>query len=160
MASGGFFLHDPDDWVDDLAVVTLQEAVGQVTGTFDYRALTEAQTTNAGFRNRGYPAPYSEEPPGYEVWEMFGDANYCWVDHFLAPVDSVNRLFSQSCDTSGGHSGSPIYQWRVSLDQGWRPEIAGVVSHHAYGNNYARRIVENEEVLDLAISLGMTLLTP
>jgi hypothetical protein len=141
-------------------VVTLQEAVGHLTGTFDYRALSEAQTTNAGFLNRGYPAPYSEEPPGYEVWAMFGDANYCWVDHFLAPVDSVHRLFSQSCDTSGGHSGSPIYQWRVSLDQGWRPEIAGVVSHHAYGNNYARRIVENEEVLDLAVSLGIALMVP
>ena len=141
-------------------MVTLQESVGQLTGLFDYRALTEAQTTNAAFLNRGYPAPYSETPPNYEVWDMFGDANYCFVDHFLAPVDSVKRLFSQSCDTSGGHSGSAIYQWRVSLDHGWRPEIAGVVSHHASGNNYARRIVDNEEVLDLAVSFAIAWLMP
>jgi hypothetical protein len=40
----------------------------------------------------------------------------------------------------GVQSGSPIYQWPISLD-GTRQEIAAIISHQAAVSNCARRIV-------------------
>lgn len=136
---------------------TLEEPVGEQTETFDVAALSAAHLENGAFLNRGYPAPSPvTEPEGFEHWQMWGHDGYCFVQGFLAPVGTVHRLFEHECDTSSGHSGSPVYQWRVSLDQGWRPEIAGIVSHHAFGNNYARRIVGSDSFLSFAASLTLT----
>ncbi len=157
---GGVVQHDPEDWVDDIAVLILEERLGQQTGTFDYRALSAPQLQNAAFLNRAYPSPFGQPlPDGYQPWQMWGDQNYCFVEDFLGFVDGIHHLFQHDADTSPGHSGSPIYQWHVSLDQGWRPEIAGVMSHHAFGNNYARRIVEQDLLVDLGFSIGLDVLT-
>lgn len=88
---------------------------------------------------------------------MWGDQNYCLVEGFLGEVDGVHRLFTHQCDTSGGHSGSPIYQWHISLDQGWRPQIVGLVS----SSSVARRITESDVngILDFGVSLGLAKLT-
>lgn len=155
-----FFSHDPNDWVDDIAVLILTQSFGQQTGTFDYRAFSASQLENAAFLNRGYPSPFKNpKPDGYQPWQMWGDENYCFVEGFLGEVNGIHRLFRHEADTSGGHSGSPIYQWHVSLDQGWRPQIAGVISHHASGMNYARRVVEQDLLVDLGMSMGLAFTT-
>jgi hypothetical protein len=137
-------------------VLILEQTFGEQTGIFDYGAFSAPQLQNAALLNRGYPSPFKNpKPSSYQPWQMWGDENYCFVEGFLGEVNGIHRLFRHEADTSAGHSGSPIYQWHVSLDQGWRPQIAGSVSHHASGENYARRVVEHDLLVDLGVSIGL-----
>ena len=148
--------YDPLDYADDIAVVRLAEPVPEEVGTFDYRSLPAEVLEGAALVNRGYPSPFQGPlPSGFEAWQLWGDKNYCFVEGFLGEVDRVHRIFRHGCDTSPGHSGSPIFQWRISLDQGWRPEIAGIMSHSYQDENYARRIVASDRLLVLGISFSL-----
>ncbi len=156
---GDLVAYDPMDWVDDIAVLILQEPVDRQTGFFDCRQLSQEQLRSAALLNRGYPGPGSGAlPPGYQPWQLWGDSRYASVDGFLAEVDGVHRLFTHSADTSAGHSGSPLFQWHVSVDQGWRPEVVGIVSHHQRTRNYARRIMADEILPDFGRSVGRGLI--
>ena len=157
--SGPHFVeHDPGDWSDDIAVLILDEPVNQSAGVFDYDDLEIRQLDNALLLNRGYPAPAPFGiPDGYEPWQMWGDQVYARVLGYLAEVNGIHRIFEHSADTSRGHSGSPLFQWRVSIDQGWRPEIVGIHSHYAQGQNYARRIVQGDLLAHFGLSIGAAL---
>lgn len=153
----GFFLYDPYWWIDDIAVVFLSQPAGQQTGYFDYDAKSAPLLENGAFLNRGYPTPVGiEQPPNYQAWQLFGDSNYCKVLSFAGSVNGVHHLFRHSCDTSGGHSGSPIFQWIFSLDQPPRPEIVGVVSHHDGVRNYAKRITTSDPLPAFSQIMGLT----
>ena len=88
--------------------------------------------------NRGYPAcSLNNKPANCQDGHLYGDTNFCRTGHFSSDKDSNGfKLFGyHSCDTSGGHSGSPIYRF-------WKKKNAWVVrgahkgaTHHAKDND-------------------------
>ncbi len=146
-APGSFHVYDPQMWIDDVALLILDEPVAPQVGYFDVAGLRAEALLSAAFLNQGYPtAGLPSAPQGGQRWQMWGDTKYGHVAGLLAPDGhGVHRVFRHDLDTSGGHSGSPIYQWKATLN-GWRPEINGLVSHHASGKNYAYRVLANSWV--------------
>jgi V8-like Glu-specific endopeptidase len=106
-------------------------------------------TSNSGFEyyykyNRGYPNCGQATPPqDCLVNHMFGDTTGCGIGGYSSSKDGwgIPRRVKHSCDTSGGHSGSPLYEYNSAAG-------AWVVSavHTGYDGsssttpNYATRI--------------------
>jgi V8-like Glu-specific endopeptidase len=69
-------------------------------------------------RNVGYPACSGSMPPANCEWNVaYGDLSCAGVDPSLSmpddrwPLYGVNGKMATGCDTSGGHSGGPIYSY-------------------------------------------------
>lgn len=111
-------------------VVTPDDTLWTSAGAFGWQVSNESHDN---MLNRGYPSCSTLEgnqPPGgpLAVYEdtceqnhMYGDANNCGTGGFSSATDSFGfSLYGyHSCDTSRGHSGSPLYRkasgntWRV-----------------------------------------------
>lgn len=109
-------------------IITPNDDLGAQTGWFGW---VYSNSSHDDMLNRGYPScstANNNQPPGgpQAVFEddclpnhMYGDANYCGTGGFSSAVDSYGlSLYGyHSCDTSGAHSGSPLY--RLTNDGHW-----------------------------------------
>jgi V8-like Glu-specific endopeptidase len=85
-----------------------------------YRAFTQAQMTS--LKNKGYPiCSINPAPPGCLSKTLYGDAATCTVSTALGADGAYATVVAHACDTSRGHSGSPLYQYFNGT-----PTIAGV----------------------------------
>jgi len=109
-----------DDWTErqdpdfDVAVIRLEEPIGDATGTFAFASLPKAELKNARVNISGYPADRG-----------YGEEQYFHADQ----VTSVgpHRVFYQ-VDTYGGQSGAPVWTYRG--DDRTNPIQVAI---HAYG---------------------------
>lgn len=97
----------------DWGLIVIPDRLGEQSGWMGYGALpgqTLAQYTKL---NRGYPACWSnrpDRPPVCQTSRLYGDMYACRLGNFLAQgPDGWHRAIDHSCDTSAGHSGSPMY---------------------------------------------------
>lgn len=104
---------NPRQW--DWGLIVIPDRLGDQTGWMGYVALTATTLKANNQYNRGYPAcggTRPDVPVNCQPQRLYGDTAACGLGSFRFPgPDGWNRLFNHSCDTSGGHSGSPIYQY-------------------------------------------------
>ncbi len=116
-----------------------------VGGWFGYAYYTSNSDFEYYYKyNRGYPACGLSSPPdNCRQNHMYGDTTGCGIGGYSSSKDpwGIPRRVKHSCDTSGGMSGSPLYEYNSFLG-------AWVVSaiHTGYDGtggstpNYATRI--------------------
>lgn len=104
---------NPRQW--DWGLIVIPDRLGDQTGWMGYVALTATTLKANNQYNRGYPAcggTRPDVPVNCQPQRLYGDTATCGLGSFRFPgPDNWNRIFNHSCDTSGGHSGSPIYQY-------------------------------------------------
>jgi V8-like Glu-specific endopeptidase len=74
-------------------------------------------------------------PAGCVSSSLYGDVNLCALGSYLFPgPDNWNRVIRNSCDISGGHSGSPIYHYFYDAQLGKVVPVASmvVIWEHCY----------------------------
>jgi hypothetical protein len=105
-----------DCLAEDIAIVEVTRP-SSVTypGAFAFDAWRRA-TVDTFYRfNRGYPSCDSVKnpvaPPNCRANTLFGDSNSCPLGTMSHPNPSTgwHMLIRHTCDTNGGHSGSPMY---------------------------------------------------
>lgn len=120
-----------DDHGRDFAWGVLEDPVGKLTGYFGYSWSTFDSVHGNGstFRNVGYPSCSQNNapvPPDCIPSHQFMDSNTCEIGQLQSPdLTGAQRAVQHSCDTSPGHSGSPLilteagslYVWGVHV--GW-----------------------------------------
>jgi V8-like Glu-specific endopeptidase len=123
----------------DWGLIIIPEYLGYQTGWMGYVARPGSQLNQVSHYNRGYPACGSKPnvPADCEPGKprLYGDANTCTMGNYLFQgSDGWNRVIRNSCDLSGGHSGSPVYHYFYDTQLGqWVPVAAMVeVWEHCY----------------------------
>ncbi len=88
--------------------------------------------------NRGYPVcgtSNDNDPAGCVAAALYGDTIPCTLDtyHFQAS-NGWHRVIRNSCDLSGGHSGSPVYHYFYDAYLGQTVPVAAMVEiwEHCY----------------------------
>jgi V8-like Glu-specific endopeptidase len=62
--------------------------------------------------HRGYPGCGADNAPaGCTSSTMWGQSGSCLTGGFFGTVNGYHRNFWHGCDSSGGHSGGPMYSW-------------------------------------------------
>jgi V8-like Glu-specific endopeptidase len=116
----------------DWGLIIIPDYLGYWTGWMGYVARPASQLNQVYHYNRGYPAcgskpnvPADCEP---DMPRLYGDTNFCTMGNYLFPgPDGWNRVIRNSCDISGGHSGSPVYHYFYDTKLGkWVPVAAMV----------------------------------
>jgi V8-like Glu-specific endopeptidase len=123
----------------DWGLIVIPDYLGYQTGWMGYVARPGSQLNQVYHYNRGYPVCGSKPnvpsdcEPGTP--RLYGDLNWCTMGNYLFPgPDNWNRVIRNSCDISGGHSGSPVYHYFYDTNLGkWVPVAAMVeVWEHCY----------------------------
>ncbi|MEJ2210313.1 MAG: trypsin-like serine protease [Anaerolineae bacterium] len=126
-----------EEW--DWGLIIIPDHLGYLTGWMGYVARPGSQLAQVYHYNRGYPVCGSKPnvpgdcEPGTP--RLYGDLNTCTMGNYLFPgSDGWNRVIRNSCDISGGHSGSPVYHYFYDYNLGqWVPVAAMVeVWEHCY----------------------------
>ncbi|GIV76704.1 MAG: hypothetical protein KatS3mg050_1098 [Litorilinea sp.] len=99
----------------DWGLIVIPNRLGDQTGWMGYVALNATTLRANNQYNRGYPAcggTRPDVPVNCQPRRLYGDTANCYPGTFrFQGPDGWNRIFNHACDTSGGHSGSPIYQY-------------------------------------------------
>lgn len=125
---------NPRQW--DWGMIVIPNRLGSQTGWMGYVARPASQLNPLNHYNRGYPQcnnNRADNPPACNsspanLAHLHGDSNNCSMGSYSAQgPDGWNRLITHSCDTSAGHSGSPVYHYffDTSLNR-WVPVVAMV----------------------------------
>jgi V8-like Glu-specific endopeptidase len=119
-----------EEW--DWGLIIIPDHLGYYTGWMGYVARPGSQLAQVYHYNRGYPvcSSKSNQPADCDVGvpRLYGDVNTCTMGNYLFPgPDGWNRVIRNSCDLSGGHSGSPVYHYFYDTKLGqWVPVAAMV----------------------------------
>lgn len=117
--SGWYFTHpqwrNPSttggQW--DWGLIVIPDRLGSDSGWMGYDAVPGRMLGNYQKLNRGYPVCNTSRPDRPVVCQssrLYGDMYSCRLGNFLAQApDGWHRAIDHSCDTSAGHSGSPMY---------------------------------------------------
>jgi hypothetical protein len=109
---------------------------------------TFASNTMTALRNKGYPdCPSGGAPTSCKNNTLYGDGNVCAPQTFGDLQDGgYSKAMTHNCDTSPGHSGSPLYQY-VTVNGQSIPTVAavhiadGAVTAAIFGpDNWSRRL--------------------
>jgi V8-like Glu-specific endopeptidase len=128
--------RDPNltHWQWDWGLIVIPDRLGDLTGWMGYAALSGNYLKTVSNYNRGYPLCGTDNQPingvGCQDSRLYGDTKTCGIGNFYNPgPDGWNRRISVSCDMSGGHSGSAVYNyfWDASLGK-YVPVVAMVAS--------------------------------
>lgn len=125
--------RDPDltHWQWDWGLIVIPDRLGDQTGWMGYAALSGSYLKTVSNYNRGYPlCGTSNDPANCQDGRLYGDTFTCGIGNFYNQgADGWNRRISVSCDMSGGHSGSAVYNyfWDSNLGQ-YVPVVAMVAS--------------------------------
>ncbi len=99
----------------DWGLIIIPEKLGNQTGWMGYVARPAGQLNVQAHFNRGYPwcnTSNGNAPAGCQANSLYGDGQLCAMGTYLFQgPDTWNRVIRNSCDISGGHSGSPIYHY-------------------------------------------------
>jgi V8-like Glu-specific endopeptidase len=120
---------NPRQW--DWGLIVIPDRLGDQTGWMGYVALN-ATTLKANKQyNRGYPGcggTRPDVPVNCQPQRLYGDTATCKFGAFtFAGADGWNRLINHSCDTSAGHSGSPVYQYFFDTKLGKTVPVVSMV---------------------------------
>jgi V8-like Glu-specific endopeptidase len=115
----------------DWGLIVIPDRLGNQTGWMGYVALGGNTLKANNQYNRGYPACGGNRPDvpvNCQAARLYGDTATCKLGSFsFAGPDGWNRLINHSCDTSGGHSGSAMYQYFFDSKLGKTvPVVSGV----------------------------------
>jgi V8-like Glu-specific endopeptidase len=122
----------------DWGIIIIPEHLGYQTGWMGYVARPASQLNVQSHFNRGYPwcgTSKGNAPAGCVNNSLYGDTNTCALGNYLFPgPDNWNRVIRNSCDISGGHSGSPIYHYFYDWQLGKTVPVASmvVIWEHCY----------------------------
>jgi V8-like Glu-specific endopeptidase len=122
----------------DWGIIIIPEHLGYQTGWMGYVARPASQLNPQSHFNRGYPwcgTSKGNAPAGCVNNSLYGDTNTCALGSYLFPgPDNWNRVIRNSCDISGGHSGSPIYHYFYDWQLGKTVPVASmvVIWEHCY----------------------------
>lgn len=99
----------------DWGMIVIPDRLGDQSGWMGYAAFVGSYLKQHNQYNRGYPACWvnrPDTPADCQQGRLYGDLNTCKLGAFNNPgPDNWNRTINHTCDTSGGHSGSPMYQY-------------------------------------------------
>jgi V8-like Glu-specific endopeptidase len=122
----------------DWGLIIIPEHLGYQTGWMGYVARPAGQLNVQSHFNRGYPwcgTDKGNAPAGCVAAGLYGDTNTCALGTYSFPgPDNWNRIIRNSCDISGGHSGSPIYHYFYDTQLGKVVPVASmvVIWEHCY----------------------------
>lgn len=128
----------PRQW--DWGMIVIPHHLGHQTGWMGYVALSGSTLKANTQYNRGYPGcggTRPDVPVNCQSQRLYGDINQCILGPFsFTGPDGWNRLINHFCDTSAGHSGSPIYQYFLDSQLGqYVPVVTAVhVASQCDGN--------------------------
>ncbi len=125
---------NPRQW--DWGMIVIPDKLGNQTGWMGYVARPASQLNVVNHLNRGYPQclnnrndnPAACTAATPNLAHLHGDTKNCTIGSYSAQgPDNWNRLITHSCDTSAGHSGSPVYHYffDTTLNK-WVPVVAMV----------------------------------
>lgn len=126
------------EWDWGFIVIMEGDPIGAKTQYMGYRAADLAEFQISDHYNRGYPscnAGILNRPANCQRARLYGDISYCGIGEFSSlGVDGWNRLVTHSCDTSGGHSGSPVYHYYFdSSTTKYYPVVVAINSYTTCG---------------------------
>ncbi len=126
----------------DWGLIVLPANYNNQTGWMGYWYMSGGSLSQKSIYNRGYPAcGNSHSPAGCVTAGFYGDTKTCSILSYLHQGnDGWSDFILHNCDTSGGHSGSPLYMYVGNAG----PVVTAV---HGYGystSNGARRLGPNE----------------
>jgi V8-like Glu-specific endopeptidase len=107
----------------DIGLIIIPDRLGDTTGWMGYAALPASELNAKSHYNRGYPLcnpnpPRPDTPVGCLPAVLYGDPSTCALGSYTNPgSDGWNRNIDHSCDTSAGHSGSPLYHYYFNQTQ-------------------------------------------
>lgn len=136
-----------DDHGQDFAWGVLEDRVGDLTGYFGYAwsTLESVQAKGSNFRNVGYPSCSSNNgpvPPGCIAHHQFMDSNTCNIGQLQSPdAAGAERAVQHDCDTSPGHSGSPLVLTDAGSLYVWSVHVGSAGSW-----NYAARVTPSRSL--------------
>lgn len=85
---------------------------------FATAAETRPTLLTREIKNRGYPLCSAVDPPvgcsAGDSMTLFGDRANCTLGDDVYPSDPYSPVIYHGCDTSEGHSGSPMFYYRAS----------------------------------------------
>jgi V8-like Glu-specific endopeptidase len=117
----------------DWGMIVIPNRLGDLTGWMGYVARSASGLATAAQFNRGYPLcanAKGNQPAGCQTARMYGDDNTCSLGSYVWPgSDGWNRVIHNSCDASGGHSGSAVYHYFFDAQLG---KTVPVVSQMVY----------------------------
>ncbi len=130
----------------DWGVIILPANYNNKTGWMGYWYMNGSSLSQKSIYNRGYPAcGNSHSPANCVIAGFYGDTKTCSILSYLhLGSDGWNDFILHNCDTSGGHSGSPLYMYVVVSPGNTDPVVTAV---HGYGyttSNGARRLGPSE----------------
>lgn len=113
----------------DWGLIIIPEYLGYQTGWMGYVARPASQLNPQFHYNRGYPkCSSSNAPEDCEYATLYGDTNTCQLGSYLFQgSDGWNRVIRNSCDLSGGHSGSPAYHYFYDANLGKYVPVVSMV---------------------------------
>jgi len=122
----------------DWGLIIIPDKLGYQTGWMGYVARPASQLNPQYHYNRGYPlcgTSNNNDPAGCVPTALYGDTNICALGtyHFQGS-NGWNRVIRNSCDISGGHSGSPVYHYFYDWYLGQTVPVAAMVEiwEHCY----------------------------
>jgi V8-like Glu-specific endopeptidase len=126
-----------DDYSDcveyDWGFLVIPTALGSTTtaGWMGYAAQPGDILDSLNHWNRGYPSCSKSDgkavPGNCQQSELYGDTHHCvFGDYYNEDPDDWNRNIEHGCDTSPGHSGSPIYHYGTNEKGRWVPIVTMV----------------------------------
>ncbi len=128
----------PKSFNDDMAIITLDRNIGDLTGWFGYKYNnSDSYFSNTIVNTAGYPSDLADS------WS-WSDETVADVDLYLNsdPIIDVNqKTFEYKLDIAGGQSGSPV--WQYFSDTGDR-YIVGVHATGSTSSNGATRITQGK----------------
>lgn len=128
--------YEATEW--DWGLIIIPEKLGNLTGWMGYVARPAGQLNAQAHFNRGYPwcgTSKGNAPASCQAASLYGDAQTCTMGNYLFPgSDNWNRVIRNSCDISGGHSGSPIYHYFYDWKLAKTVPVAAMVAvwEHCY----------------------------
>lgn len=109
----------------DYALVIIDSNLGNTVGWMGHAAWSASTLNAKTLWNRGYPGCPSSNgnaPAGcLKMGEIWGDQASCKLGDYFNKVAGWNTNIMNSCDLSGGQSGSPVYYYNGST-----PVVIGV----------------------------------
>lgn len=122
----------------DWGLIIIPEYLGYQTGWMGFVARPASQLNYQAHFNRGYPACNTGKPnipDGCNTGELYGDTQICSLGNYsYQGSDGWNRLIRNSCDISGGHSGSAVYHYYYDPYLGQSVPVVAMVEiwEHCY----------------------------
>ena len=102
----------------DWGLIIIPDRLGNQTGWMGYVARPGGQLNGVSQFNRGYPVCWTScgnsnnSPAGCQEARLYGDTALCGNGtYYNTGPDGWNRNITNSCDMSGGHSGSAVYHY-------------------------------------------------